>query len=357
MEFFVDSCLSKFRKREDGSATIESVLWLPVFIAFLVLVADASFMFFGQNQAYRIIQDANRSLSVGRLRTEEEVVDRIEAQLANLAPNAIVSAAIDSGTITSVATIPASDLTATRFFTAFIDLDLTVGARHYVEYRAMNIQSFRQIGRFGSREDGAMTIFGIYIFLSMAILSAIAVDVANLMAARNQLQVAADTAGHAALYYRDISHRDPNSAQDSKAKAIEMAGFGMPSQNYGAVIGMEDIVFGTWDHELQAFHADDSSRDAVMVKTSRMSSKSNSVASLLFKFVGIDDWDIVTPAVFATYRPMCFREGFVADGVVDLQSNNGYSNGFCIHSNDHVEMNSNNTFEGVQWYRCRMKEA
>ncbi len=134
MKYFFSCCLSKFRKREDGSATIESVLWLPVFISFLVLAADASFVFFGQNQAYRIIQDANRSLSVGRLQTEQEVVDRIKAQLASLAPNASVSAVIDSGTITSVATIPASDLTATRFFTAFVDLDLTVGARHYVEY-------------------------------------------------------------------------------------------------------------------------------------------------------------------------------------------------------------------------------
>ncbi len=209
----------------------------------------------------------------------------------------------------------------------------------------MNIPSFRQIGRFGTREDGAMTIFGIFIFLCMAVLSAIAVDVASLMAARNQLQVAADTAGHAALYYRDISHRDPNSAQDSKAKAIEVAGFGMPSQTFGEVLGVDDIEFGTWDQDSHKFHPDPSSRDAVMVHTSRLSSKSNSVASLLFQLVGFDEWDIVTPAVFTTYRPMCFREGIVGDNAVDLQSNNGFSNGFCVHSNDHVEMNTNNTYE------------
>lgn len=128
--------LSTFRRREDGSATVESVLWMPVFIAFLILAADASFVFFGQNRAYRIVQDTNRSLSVGRLKDENEVVDRIRSELAGIAPNAEVSAIIDDveGTITSVARIPASDLTATQFFTAFTDVKLTVGARHFVEY-------------------------------------------------------------------------------------------------------------------------------------------------------------------------------------------------------------------------------
>lgn len=125
-----------FRKREEGSATLEAVLWLPVFIAFLILAADAAFIFFGQNRAYRVIQDANRSLSVGRLQTEEDVVDYLTVEIGRIAPNATYTAVRDTvaGTITSVATIPASDLTATRFFTAFLDLDLKVGARHFVEY-------------------------------------------------------------------------------------------------------------------------------------------------------------------------------------------------------------------------------
>ncbi len=38
-------------------------------------------------------------------------------------------------------------------------------------------------------------------------------------------------------------------------------------------------------------------------------------------------------------------EGFVADGIVDIQSNNSYFNGFCLHSNTYVSINSNNYFE------------
>jgi hypothetical protein len=49
--------------------------------------------------------------------------------------------------------------------------------------------------------------------------------------------------------------------------------------------------------------------------------------------------------VFETYVPDCLREGFVAENLVDIQSNNTYRNGFCIHSNDVVSMNNNNFFE------------
>jgi hypothetical protein len=54
--------------------------------------------------------------------------------------------------------------------------------------------------------------------------------------------------------------------------------------------------------------------------------------------------------------PDCLREGFVAENMVDIQSNNAYRNGFCIHSNDVVSLNSNNYFEAkAPWCRCRIQ--
>ena len=134
MKLFRSFKNTDFRKDERGSATLEAVLWLPVFISFMVLAADASFIFFGQNQAYRVVQDANRNLSIGRLQSEEEVVDYVVERLASISPNATVTAVIDGGIIASVAKIPVTDLMATSFFSAFLDLELTVGARHFVEY-------------------------------------------------------------------------------------------------------------------------------------------------------------------------------------------------------------------------------
>jgi hypothetical protein len=59
----------------------------------------------------------------------------------------------------------------------------------------------------------------------------------------------------------------------------------------------------------------------------------------------MNDWDLSAQSVSVTYRPACLREGFVADGVVDIQSNNGFYNGFCMHSNTYISLNQNNYFE------------
>ena len=50
-------------------------------------------------------------------------------------------------------------------------------------------------------------------------------------------------------------------------------------------------------------------------------------------------------AVMLGYDPDCLREGFVAQGMVDIQSNNTFKNGFCIHSNTVVKVSSGNVFE------------
>lgn len=121
---------------ESGTATIESVLWLPVFIAFFCMIADASFIFFGQNRAYRIVQDANRNLSVGRLVDSGEVEAFVTASLADFAPNSVVQSNINStsGIVTTVVSLQASDLVATGLITAFLESTITVGSSHFVEY-------------------------------------------------------------------------------------------------------------------------------------------------------------------------------------------------------------------------------
>jgi hypothetical protein len=193
---------------------------------------------------------------------------------------------------------------------------------------------------FEQDEDGGLTIFGLYIFVSMAIMAGVAIDVAHLISARTHMQVAADLAGHTALY-----RRDTESAAESINSAIDLVEQTMPVSSYGVVLTAADINFGSWDITNQVFTSDPDSREAVMVTTSRNNLKSNAVGSFLLQFAGLGSWDMVNQSVFTTFRPACFREGFVAEGVVDIQSNNGFSNGFCIHSNEHVSLNSNNTFE------------
>lgn len=200
---------------------------------------------------------------------------------------------------------------------------------------------FRRILRdFTASQDGSVTALSLFFFVALGMIGGLALDYTNLVAARTQLQVAADVAAHGALYHRE--RYDPS---QSKAKAIELAQAGMPSAKFGSTLTAEDIHFGYWNYDTQAFTIDETSRSAVLVTTSRSKSKSNSVSTYLLRWAGIADFDVMTQAVFVTYRPACFREGFVAEGVVDIQSNNLFSNGFCIHSNTYVSVNQNNTYE------------
>ena len=189
-------------------------------------------------------------------------------------------------------------------------------------------------------ERGSMTLLSLYLLAGVLTISAFAVDFAYLLAARNQLQIAADAAAHAALYFRET-----HSADQAKIKAVELAQHSMPEEKYGAVLSTQDIDFGRWDYASRTFTADPYSVEAVRVRPGRTDARGNAVAAHLFRMIDKPFWDLAAQAVFVTFDPHCFREGFVGEGVVDVQSNNGFENGFCVHSNTYVSVNSNNTFE------------
>ncbi len=165
---------------------------------------------------------------------------------------------------------------------------------------------------------------------------------ANLYASRVQLQTAADQAAHAAIYNRN---RNFMTEDEAKQEALTVISSLVPSERYGDTLSKGNIEFGIWDAEKRAFTAMPGSRAAVRVKTNFLEANDNAVKSYLFKLVGFDQFDIITSSTYTSYLPGCLNEGFLAEGVVDLQSNNTYSNGFCIHSNTHVSLNSNNTFD------------
>lgn len=65
-----------FVKDENGSATIEAVLWLPIFLFIILLVFDVSMTFYNQSQLSRITQKASRIHAIGH-------PDRARAYLAD----------------------------------------------------------------------------------------------------------------------------------------------------------------------------------------------------------------------------------------------------------------------------------
>ena len=193
--------------------------------------------------------------------------------------------------------------------------------------------------RFFRDENGAITPLMLLFVLLIFVVGGVGVDYSYAQKSRSELQGAADAAAHAALYVRQ-----EGSAADARAAAVSVVESILPRRQFGDVLDPNNVTFGFWDKNSQTFVIDQNSKEAVLVSASRLASEGNAVPAFFMRFVGKESWDIRAGAVFKTYLPTCFREGFAADGIVDLQSNNSFTNGFCIHSNTYVSVNSNNQF-------------
>ena len=202
------------------------------------------------------------------------------------------------------------------------------------------VATLRHPKQFLRREEGALTAFGLFLTITMICVGGLGLDVANAVMVRTHLQVAADAAAHAALYSRQYK-----SEEEAKTIAIGIAQASLPAEKFGDTLRAEDIQFGTWDATNQVFTFSPGSDDAVLVNTQRLEARTNSVGTYFLRFVGLYNYDVVSQSVFETYIPLCLREGFVADGIVDVTTSNLYKAGFCIHSNTHVALNNDNVFE------------
>lgn len=198
----------------------------------------------------------------------------------------------------------------------------------------------RRLAHFLRDETATVSVMTItWIPMTLAI-GGLALDTGNAMRVRTHLQTAADAAAHAALYVRDTEDQAA-----ARAVAREMVAASLSGVRNGDVVRDEDIVFGIWNAASETFTPEENSKTAVRVDLTRAEERGNPVGTWLLRFAGIDAWNVSRTAIFETWRPGCLTEGFVAEGVVDLRSNNDFYNGFCIHSNTHVELQQNNSFE------------
>jgi len=125
--------LKRFARDDAGGATVEFVIWLPMVLMAFGLTVDVSMIFHSQSQVLRIIQDANRNASIGRLRTSAEAEDYIETRLHGASAKANATSSITAGVISTTVTYPARDFQILGFFKQFNDLRITVNSEHLIE--------------------------------------------------------------------------------------------------------------------------------------------------------------------------------------------------------------------------------
>ncbi len=101
----------RFIRAEDGTASLEAVLWMPIFLLLFGMVTDTSIVFGRQAEILRIIQDSNRSLAVGRFQTVQQAEDYITDRVDVYSPDPVVNVSIAQGIISTSVSVPAADLT------------------------------------------------------------------------------------------------------------------------------------------------------------------------------------------------------------------------------------------------------
>jgi hypothetical protein len=198
----------------------------------------------------------------------------------------------------------------------------------------------RALLRLRHDENGFVTQLSLFLFLACLMIGGIALDGAHVTAQRTMLQGTSDSTAHAALLMRR-----KGTEVAAKSQAIAIAQGNMPTSRYGNVVTNEQIVFGNWDPIKRTFAAAPGSANAVRVVAQRRELSGNPVPNFLLRLVGMNFFDVTTVSVYATRNNPCFFNGIVASNGVDFSSNNLFRKDFCIHSNDWVKLQQNNTFE------------
>ena len=190
-------------------------------------------------------------------------------------------------------------------------------------------------------EDGSQTILSLFFVLIIIVIGGISIDFNKAISERTQLQMTADSAAHAALYTRE-----KETSSEAKFVAMTTVEGMLPVHQFGSNALMNtDISFGNWDGDTATFVENSASNTAVRVRAQMNTERNNASRNLLLGIIGHETFNIAAESVYSTYFPGCFTEGFVAEEVVDIQSNNSFTDGFCIHSNAYVSLNQNNYFE------------
>lgn len=201
---------------------------------------------------------------------------------------------------------------------------------------------------FARNQEGSATPLAIGFSIIFIVLGGIAVDFNKAVGERTQMQMATDSAAHAGLYWWER-----NNVADSRLTAMEVVRDTLPDVAFRDALQATDVIFGFWDPATGEFtedetfveDKDDPRRSAVRAFAELEPERDNESRNIFLSIVGQDTFTIRARSTYISYYPPCFNEGFVADDVVDMQSNSNYLDGFCMHSNKYVSLNQNNYFE------------
>lgn len=210
----------------------------------------------------------------------------------------------------------------------------------------------RHSPHYGRDESGAGSITSLYFLLVMAVLAGIAIDGANAWRARSQMQIAADSAALVAA-----AHIDDLETARTLAKDITQRNLGGDT----AALVDDDIQFGEWDSDAQAFTALDDTAEpedynAVKVTTQRTTIRSNSVGTYLLRLVGVDQFEMGatsialsttetgTTTVASDSGNSCASATFLSSSDVTAGGSNRFLDAVCVYGANGVSFGGNDYY-------------
>ncbi len=205
------------------------------------------------------------------------------------------------------------------------------------------------MSRFFADQRGAGTIMGLLWFMLLVGITGMAVDVTNGFRSRTMLQATADAAALAGAI--DL----PDQAA-AVATAVAYSDGNMPTAMYGDVLQPGDVEIGSWDMATRSFTEgglvvnvlDPDGPlvpDAVRVTLHQTEANANAVPMSFLRIIGLQTWDVNVQAVAQRFIPECLKDGLVARVVVGMSSNNDFVNEICLHGQQGVEMQNNNSYQ------------
>lgn len=121
---------TRFFRDDDGTVTVESILWVPIFLVFFTFIVDVSNIFHGQAKAMRMAYDGNRQASLGTFSDADETQTAILSRVQRFSPNATVTTVFDTDSISSVVVMPTNDLVIVGIISKILNIDITVSTVH-----------------------------------------------------------------------------------------------------------------------------------------------------------------------------------------------------------------------------------
>jgi hypothetical protein len=190
---------------------------------------------------------------------------------------------------------------------------------------------------FLSDEKGGGTVMGLLWFMLLVGICGLSVDVTDGFRSQTMLQATADASALAGVM-------ELPDADAAVATAVAYSNNNMPFERYGEVLRTGDVEIGAWDMSTHIFSPGAALPDAVRVTSRRAIENDNPAPVNFLRIVGFMNWNVTTYAIAQRFIPECLTDGLVARGIVDLSSNNEFSNDMCIHGQQGVHLQNGNEF-------------